>query len=194
MKETIPTLLVPEAVVESLNASELQELIEAIGTLSEPYPTLFSFPTRTTNRGLIYLGLNDPFKYSILSLPTILDEELVGLLSHDASRLDAYHEMMWSHDKVQGLWEQRFSSTMAALGNPNISTETAASAIQLLIETEPTGITAYEVVDTVGSQLLDKWDPVTFSKAALNELVRLFEIHGAAEYLPQFKRWARRAS
>lgn len=195
MTNIISETLVPRSVVNTLSTDELKELEIVFEELARAENPIFpAAKLKSSNRGLWYLALNDPFKYSILQLAAIPDTELKSMLEFDASRLDTYHQTFLVGGTVTySLWGQRFDSAMAAFGNPNITAETVAWVLDALATSEPTDVGVPEFYSIVGYQLLDKWRPAGFNAAVLGELVRSFELHGVTEYLPQFKRWARRA-
>lgn len=194
MKTFIPATLIPSDVLASLTADELDEVTTIIasgnGNMMRASSSIHLF---SENRGVHYLILNTPLKYSLISLSSISDEDADKLLTFDATRLDAYHTLMsttWSAES--GAWSQQFDLVMAALGNPNITAATAGKWIQRIIDEAPDDMDAAEVMAVIGSQLTDKWEPKEFGAAALGEIVRLFVLHGATYYAPQFKRWHRR--
>jgi len=197
MTQLIPETLVPATVLQAVTAEERAEAEAVYKTMSVP-GYLSSPPVEaifSSNPALWYLVLYSPMKYSVLSAKAVGDPELRAMLTFDSSRLDEFHKEFYSNrSHRQAAWEQRFDSTMAALGNPNIIGGTAAWMLDELIEQEPTDLAPEEIVMLFGDQLLDKWTPSNFNAAALHELLRLFELHGATEYLPKFKHWYRRAS
>lgn len=189
--------LMPEAVWSGLSADERQEVESVYENLKE---TSFTFPMSsflgTKNQGVWYLILDTPLKYSLYHQPLGgpgAAANLTTLWSWDANHLDAYHRNFWAHDPKQGKWEQLFDSTMAALGNPEIPHSTAEWMLNILIEREPTGLSAAEVADSISYQLLDKWSPEDFRSWSLQAIVELFEREGAVDSLPRFKRLWRRA-
>lgn len=196
MTNTISETLVPREVVDTLSVAELTELESVIVEIEAARIPIFPLEKlKTENRGLWYLALNDSMKYTLLQLHKIPDAELKRMLEFDGTRLDAYHQMfLVGGDEISSLWSQRFDSGMAAFGNPNITTETVVWLLEVLASSEPGDFTLPEFYALVGDQLMDKWTPTKFNAAVLNELVRAFEFHGIAEYLPKFKHWARKAS
>jgi hypothetical protein len=195
-KTTVPENRVPASVVATLNTEELVELESALA-LASSLDTLgyAKFDLAPTNRGIRYMLMYSPIKYSVVMLPQVSDAELRDLLIYDQTRPDARRELFGSAgSEAEDAWEQRVATSMAALGNPNIIAGTAAWLLDELIATEPTDFPPAEIASSIGYQLTDKWDPKNFNAAALGELVRVFETYEANEYLAQFRRWARRAA
>jgi len=192
----IPKELVPEAVVASLTPAELEELQTAIAE-NEARPVFASGMIDsfdTVNRGIWYLTMSYPIKYSYIKLPQVDEESVLDLVRFDFTRIDQASRFLRSNfEPLQALWEQRFALTMAALGNPNLSEASAETLIEELIESEPTDLSVPEILVAVGYQLFDKWNPETYPKASLCELVRIFELNGVTEYLPKLKRLSRKA-
>lgn len=193
---TIPQELVPEAVVASLTQAELEELklIIAKNDAKPVFSAGMIDSFETVNRGLWYLSMSYPIKYTFIKLPQVDEASVLELVTFDSTRIDQASRLLRSDfEPLQALWEQRFSLTMAALGNPNLSEASAETLIEELIESEPTDLSVPEILVAVGYQLFDKWNPENFPKSSLCELVRIFELNGVTEYLPKLKRLSRKA-
>jgi hypothetical protein len=196
MTTTISPALVPASVVASLTPKELHELEEAVKELAE-VGVITNYKVKNAvslNTGLRFLLLNTPLKYSIYTLPSVSDSELQALLAHDFEQLDTLRRFGLESEYSATAWGERFESTLAALGNRNITAATAARILDEMIESEPTDLSVPEIMMTAGYRLVNRWEPADFNAASLGELVRLFELHGVTEFLPKFKRWARRAA
>jgi len=185
----------PERVAAALTEEQAAEVAIAVDNFEktgQPFKTADFL--RSTNLGINYMAMLIPLKYSIVEFPHISENELLEMVEFDSQRLDPYHELMWSTRAAQGLWEQRFSLTMAAFGNPNLTGASVDVLIQRLLETSPEPLGEPDLLQTIGWQLLDKWSPEKFNASVLLALVTNFEFQGVTEYLPKFKHLQRRAA
>jgi hypothetical protein len=184
---------VPKEIIDSLSEEELREFLEVKALRQE---TMAGFPVkkmRSSNRGLHYLLMDDPFKYSLLQFEEVDEAELMALLAYDANGLDEYHLMFWQGREKEGLWNQRFDSVMAALGNPNMSCENAKLLLDSLMNEAHEPIPSEEFLNVVTYQLEDKWTLHNFNSEVLGALVNLLEQEGMTDHLPRYKRLQRRA-
>lgn len=184
---------VPQEVLDKLSLDELKEFQALLEQKRGPYDLFRVENVYTENKAVRYLIMNDPLKYSILQSSRIEEEELLALLTYDASGLDSYHELLWEGRESEGLWSQRFDSVMAALGNPNLSCESAKGLLDELMTQAHEPISSEEFLEVVTYQLEDKWELHDFNSSVLSALVNLLEQEGMTEHLPRYKRLQRKA-
>lgn len=185
---------VPQEVLDSLSLEELKEFQQVLDERAQESYDLMKIENRfTENKGVRYLLMDDPLKYSLIQDANIEEDELMALLAYDATSLDRYHAMFWEGREAEGLWSQRFDSVMAALGNPNLSCENAKLLLDELMAQAHEPISSEEFMEVVTYQLEDKWELRDFNSEVLGALVSLLQQEGITDHLPRYKRLQRRA-
>lgn len=180
------TRFVPEEVITALTPPQLEEALADAEKANEPTSIVLEWLT-SNNPALWYFALTNPMKYSLLMKPLGDDTptNLEKLLLWDSEHLSGYNLMIsqnsGSASRESLLKRQTFDSSMAALGNPEMTEELASKILDLLTEKHPE-IPAPELCDIISQQLFDKWNPKAFSKEALKALLHRSETSEANEW------------